>query len=194
MVTIKIIVGSTRPNRFGPQLAEWLLKLSREHPAAQFELLDLKEINLPFLDEPEMPSDGNYQQEHTKQWAATIAAGDGFIWVHPEYNHSVAPALKNAIDFLWQEWNNKPVALAGYGAEAGGARAAEQLRLVASAVMMFDIRTQLVITSYRQQLDANGIFQPTDKQTKIAHKLLDDIIFWAEQFKRARQDLADRRA
>jgi len=190
MVIVKVLVGSVRPNRFGPQIAQWLMELSKEHTDATFELVDLEQVNLPFLDEPDLPSAGNYQQEHTKKWAAVIGPADGFIWVHPEYNHGVSPALKNAIDYLWKEWNNKPVALAGYGAEAGGSRAAEQLRLVASGVMMFDIRTQLVIANYSQQLDESGKFQPTDIQTKIAHKLLTEIVFWSGQFQRARKELS----
>ena len=192
MVTIKIIIGSTRPNRFGPQIANWLMELAKEETDATFELIDLKEVNLPFLDEPELPMMGNYQQEHTKKWSAMVAGGDGYVWVHPEYNHGVNPALKNALDFLWAEWNDKPVGLAGYGSNAGGSRAAEQLRLIAAGLRMFDLRSELLVVEYRQYLDANGMFVPKDFHTKMAKTMLHELVFWAEQFKRARTELAAR--
>lgn len=190
MVTIKIIIGSTRPNRFGPHIANWLMELAAERTDATFELVDLKEVNLPFLDEPKQPSEGNYELEHTKAWAKVIDAADAFVLVHPEYNHGINPALKNAIDFLWAEWHHKPVALAGYGAEAGGARAAEQLRMVAVATKMFPLRTAFTLASYRQFVNDAGEFVPTDVHTNIANGMLDELVFWAEQFKRARAELA----
>ncbi len=186
MVSIKIIIGSTRPNRFGPQLADWFMELARDHTDAQFELIDLKQINLPFLDEPEEPSSGNYVHDHTKHWSKIIAAADGFIWVHPEYNHGVNAPLKNALDFLWREWNDKPVALVGYGAAAGGARAAEQLRLIAAGLKMFDLRTQFTLVNYKSKLDAQGKFVPTEQQIAVARGLLEEITFWAAQLKKAR--------
>jgi NAD(P)H-dependent FMN reductase len=189
MVTIKIIIGSTRPNRFGPQVANWLMQLASDQKDAKFELIDLKEVGLPFLDEPEPPSGGNYVQEHTKKWSATIKGADGFVWVHPEYNHGMNAALKNALDFLWREWNDKPVALASYGAAAGGSRAAEQLRLVAAALKMFDLRAQVIIADYKQYLDATGNFVPTDGQIKAANSMLRELVFWAGQMQRGRRQL-----
>jgi NAD(P)H-dependent FMN reductase len=190
MVTIKIIIGSTRPNRFGPHIANWLMQLAKDVPDATFELIDLKEVNLPFLDEPQVPSMGNYQQEHTKKWAATIAEGDGYVWVHPEYNHGVNASLKNALDYLWAEWNDKPVGLAGYGANAGGSRAAEQLRMIAGGLRMFDLRSELLVVEYSQYLDADGNFVPKDFHEKMARTMLRELVFWAGQFKRARAELA----
>lgn len=185
MVAIKIIIGSTRPNRFGPQLAKWLMELARDHTEARFELIDLKKVNLPFLDEPDEPSAGNYVHDHTKKWSKIIDGADGFIWVHPEYNHGMNASLKNALDFLWREWNDKPVALAGYGAAAGGARAAEQLRLVASGLKMFVLRTQFSMVNYKSQLE-DGEFKPTEQQTAVARGLLEEIVFWTIQLKKAR--------
>ncbi len=186
MVSIKIIIGSTRPNRFGPQLAEWFMELARDHTEAYFEIIDLKEVNLPFLDEPDEPSARNYVQAHTKEWSKIISASDGFIWVHPEYNHGVNAPLKNALDFLWYEWNDKPVALAGYGGAAGGARAAEQLRLIAAGLKMFDLRTQFTLVNYKSQLDKQGKFAPTEQQVAVARGLLEEITFWTVQLKKAR--------
>lgn len=189
MSVIKVILGSTRPNRFGIQPAEWVMKLSKEYPDATFELVDLKEINLPFLDEPQPPSFGDYTQEHTKQWTKLIAEADGFIIVTAEYNYSIPAALKNAIDFASNEWAHKPVAFVSYGAGAGGARAVEHLRGVSGWLRMYDLREHVVIVNYWNQLDKDGMFQPSEQQTQAAHGVLKSIVFWAKQLKPARQAL-----
>lgn len=189
MVKIMVIIGSTRPNRGGPAVANWIMQLTSEHPNAEFELVDLKELNLPFLDEPEQPFVRKYTKDHTKKWSAMVDAADGFVWVHPEYNHGVNAALKNALDFLWQEWNDKPVALVGYGSAAGGARAAQQLRLIAAGLKMFDLRADIVLPNYRQYVDESGVFNASEGHTKAAHNILEELIFWAVHMATARQEL-----
>jgi NAD(P)H-dependent FMN reductase len=188
MVKIMVIIGSTRPNRGGPAVADWIMSLSKDHTNAEFELVDLKEINLPFLDEPELPSAHHYVQEHTKKWSAMVDSADGFVWVHPEYNHGVNAALKNALDFIWQEWNDKPVALVGYGSAAGGARAGEQLRLIAAGLKMFDLRADIVLPNYQQYIK-DGTFVASEGHTKAAHNILKELIFWAAHMQQARKDL-----
>src|SRR2546430_5974448 len=130
-----IILGSTRPNRNGEQVARWVLEAASRRHDAHFELLDLRDYPLPHLDEPLPPSFGQYQNEHTRQWAAKIASFDGFVIVTPEYNHGTAGVLKNAIDYLYAEWNNKAVGFVSYGG-TGAARAAEHLPLVAGGLQM----------------------------------------------------------
>lgn len=190
MAHIKVILGSTRPNRFGVQPAKWIMELTNEHKDATFELVDLAEINLPLLDEPQPPTMGNYTQEHTKAWAKIIDEADGFVVVTGEYNFGVPAALKNAFDFLAKEWRYKPVAFVSYGAAAGGARAVEHLRSSVANLGMFDLRDQVILVNYWEQLGENGAFQPTDTQTETAHKLLDNIVFWADHIKPAREKLA----
>ena len=124
MIKIGIILGSTRPNRSGEQVATWVHDLASRRSDAEFELLDLRDYPLPHLDEPLPPSMGQYQNEHTKRWSATVASFDGFVMVTPEYNHSTSAVLKNALDYLYAEWNNKAAGFVSYGL-AGGARAAE---------------------------------------------------------------------
>ena len=131
MTRIAIIVGSTRPNRLAPQVAEWVHEHAQQHGGAEFELVDIADQNLPLLDEPMPPAMGQYSKDHTKAWAEKIASYDGFIFVTPEYNHSVPAALKNAVDFLYAEWNNKAIGFVSYGS-AGGTRAVEAWRLVAA--------------------------------------------------------------
>lgn len=189
MSLVKIIVASTRPGRFGIQPANWLMELGKEHPETTFELVDLKEIDLPFLDE-EMPAlYSKYSNSHTKAWSKAIDEADGFIVVTAEYNHSYPAPLKNALDFLAKEWFNKPVAYVGYGAEAGGARAIEHLRAAGAQLGLFDLREGMIIPNYWTQLDDKGVFQPTEAQIKTAHDILRKIGFWSEELKASRAKL-----
>ena len=130
MIKIGIILGSTRPGRNGEQVAKWVYHVASRRDDAEFELVDLLDYPLPHLDEPLPPSMGQYQNSHTQEWAAKIASYDGFVMVTPEYNHGTSGVLKNAIDYLYAEWNNKAVGFVAYG-PVGGARAIEHLRLVA---------------------------------------------------------------
>jgi NAD(P)H-dependent FMN reductase len=188
MITIKVIIGSTRPSRQGPKVAKWLMSLSDAFAnVANFEVIDLQDINLPLLDEPEMPATGKYSKDHTKMWAAIVDEADAYVIVHPEYNHSVNSALKNALDYVWHEWNDKPVALVSYGGESGGTRAAQQLRTTASALRMYDIREQLVIANFTQYIDESGKFNGTPVQAKVAKAMLTELIFWAQHMKTARE-------
>jgi NAD(P)H-dependent FMN reductase len=187
---IKIIVGSTRPNRFGPQPAQWFYDIAKQRKDAQFELVDLKEIDLPFLDEPLTPSTGKYSNEHTKKWSALIGEADGFVFVTPEYNHSYSASLKNAMDYLYKEWNYKAAAFVSYGGGAGGLRATEHLRAVAAELRLFQIRDSVNLLYYWNNLDGEGKFKFTAEHEIAAKALLDDLVFWSEQFKRSRAELA----
>lgn len=189
MVTIKVIVGSTRPNRFGPTPAHWLMGLTKEFDGARFELVDLADVNLPLLDEPIPAKENKYSKDHTKKWASIVGAADGFVFVVPEYNHSVSAATKNAFDYLYQEWNYKPIAFVGYGADAGGARSIEHLRLTASYLHMYDLSDQVVMPFYWDQIDKEGNFTPTERQVFGAKSVLKQIVFWAEQLKPIRAQL-----
>src|SRR3989440_5040733 len=173
---IGIILGSTRPNRNGEQVAHWVLEVASRRHDADFELLDLRDSPLPHLDEPLPPSLGQYQNEHTKQWAATIASFDGFVIVTPEYNHGTSGVLKNAIDYLYAEWNNKAVGFVSYGS-AGGARAVEHLRLVAGELQMADVRQQVAL-SLMTEFENFSVFKPGDYNVNALSTLLDQVIAW----------------
>jgi NAD(P)H-dependent FMN reductase len=191
---IAIIVGSTRPNRFGPQVANWLLKAGQQRGDAQFDLIDLEEIDLPIFNEPGYPSMGQVTVPHAVAWSEKISQYDGFILVTPEYNHSTSPALLNALTYLYQEWNFKPVAFASYGGGAGGSRAVEHLRGVAAELKMYDIREQLLIPSYYLRLNDQFQYQFSDAETKATNELLDQLVFWSEQMAESRAALAERNA
>lgn len=118
MKKVGIIIGSNRPTRISLQIGKWV-QSQLNTPELDFELIDLKEINLPFLDEPDLPANGNYKNEHTKQWSKLISSFDGFIIIYPQYNRGYPAVLKNALDYLYKEWANKPVSTIVFGSHGG---------------------------------------------------------------------------
>jgi NAD(P)H-dependent FMN reductase len=177
MVRIGIIVGSTRPNRNGEQVARWVYEVASGRDDAEFELVDLRDYPLPHLDEPLSPSFGQYHNEHTRRWADKIASFDGFVMVTPEYNHSTSGVLKNAIDYLYAEWNNKAVGFVSYGG-AGGARAAEHLRMIAGELQLADVRQQVTL-SLVTEFENFSVFTPGDYSLAALHTLLDQVVAWS---------------
>ena len=188
MTRIGIILGSTRPNRNGEQVARWVYDIASRRSDAEFGLVDLREYPLPHLDEPLPPSMGQYQNEHTRQWAGKIASFDGFVFVTPEYNHSTSGVLKNAIDYLYAEWNNKAAGFVSYGS-VGGARAAEQLRLVAGELQMADVRQQVAL-SLLTEFENFSVFKPGDYNRAALDTLLDQVIAWSAALAPLRQPAA----
>lgn len=189
MTKIKVIIGSTRDARFGKQVADWFMGIASEQEEVAYELVDLKTVDLPFLNEPKPPLAGNYQHETTKKWAEVVADADGFVFVTPEYNHSIPASLKNAIDTVAGEWANKPVAYVGYGV-IGGVRSIEHLRQIASQLRMFDIRDEVLVINYWSMLDEKGAFQPDENLAKEARAVVSTLNFWAADFAEARKRLA----
>jgi NAD(P)H-dependent FMN reductase len=177
MTRIGIILGSTRPNRNGEQVARWVYDIASRRDDAEFELVDLRDYPLPHLDEPLPPSMGQYQNEHTRQWADKIASFDGFVMITPEYNHSTSGVLKNAIDYLFAEWANKAVGFVSYGS-VGGARAAEHLRLVAGELQMADVRQQVAL-SLITEFENFTVFRPGDYNLAALSTLFDQVIAWS---------------
>lgn len=192
MVTIKIILGSTRPNRFGIQPANYLLEMAKDYAGkATIELVDLQEINLPLSDYPTPPAMiEEPASAHGKAWAKIVGDADGFVFVTSEYNHSFPASLKNAIDYLAKQWSQKPAAFVSYGAAAGGARAVDQLRAVVGHLNMYDITEHMILPNYFANLDENGQFKFDDKHEAQAKDMLDKLIFWAEVMKEARTKLS----
>jgi NAD(P)H-dependent FMN reductase len=184
VVRIAVVVGSTRPGRRSKQVADWVLSRAIARGGADFELLDLADYELPLLDEPLPPSMGNYQQEHTKIWAETISRFDGFIFVTAEYNHSVPGVLKNALDFLYAEWNNKAAGFVSYGS-AGGVRAVENLRLIAGELQIADVRAQVALP-FATEFEDFTTFKPSESAVEALDPLLDQLISWSTAMKTIR--------
>ena len=177
MTRIGIILGSTRPNRNGEQVAKWVYETAALRSDADFELVDLRDYPLPHLDEPLPASMGQYQNDHTKEWSDKIASFDGFVIVTPEYKHSTSGVLKNAIDYLYAEWNNKAVGFVSYGA-VGGARAAEQLRLISGELQMADVRQQVAL-SLLTDFENYSVFKPSAYHVAALNTLLDQVVAWS---------------
>jgi NAD(P)H-dependent FMN reductase len=178
MTKIGIILGSTRPGRNGEAVAKWVFDIAKQRSDAQFDLIDLIDYPLPHLDEVAPPAMGQYQNEHTKSWAAKIAEYDGYIFVTPEYNHSTSGVLKNAIDYLYKEWNNKAAAFVSYGG-VGGARAVEHLRLVLSELQVAHVRAQVTV-SMITEFENFSVFKPGEHQLPAVQAMLDQLISWTK--------------
>lgn len=186
MTRLAIIVGSTRPGRRADIVARWVHAVSGRHAAvtsgaASVEVLDLADYGLPLLDEPVPAMRGDYRHEHTRKWAAAVAGFDGFVFVTPEYNHSFPAALKNAIDFLYAEWNNKAAGFVSYGAH-GGIRAVEHLRLTLSEVKVATVRAQVLLSKYTDValFTDPGAWTPSPQQEAALLTLFDEVLAWAQ--------------
>lgn len=184
MTRIAIIIGSTRPGRKGEAVARYVLDVAQKRGDAEYELVDIAEFNLPHLDEPMPPSMGQYSKPHTRVWSAKIDSFDGFVFVTPEYNHSTSGALKNAIDFLFKEWNNKAAGFVSYGS-AGGARAVEHLRLVMAELMVADVRAQVMFSLFTD-FEAFTTFKPGPQHEKAVNTMLGQVVSWSTALRTVR--------
>jgi len=185
MLRVGIILGSTRPGRNGEAVAKWAFDVASKRTDAEYELVDIADFDLPLLDEVFPPSLGQYQQEHTKKWAAKIASFDAFIFVTPEYNHGISGALKNAIDFLFAEWNDKAAGFVSYGS-AYGARAVEQLRLVCGEIKIADVRTQVLLSLFTD-FEKFSVFKPSERHADSLNAVLDEVVAWGGALKGLRE-------
>ena len=156
---------------------------SKRHDA-EYEVVDIADYNLPLLDEPVPPAMGKYSKDHTKKWAAKIASLDAFVFVTPEYNHSTSAALKNAIDYLYAEWNNKAAGFVSYGS-ASGVRAVESLRLVMGEVQIADVRAQVMLSLY-SDFENYTTFKPGPQHEKAVEAMLDQVVRWGGAMKTLR--------
>jgi NAD(P)H-dependent FMN reductase len=185
MVKIGIVVGSTRPGRRATAVAAWVYEILKSRTDAEFEIVDIQDYNLPLLDEPAPPIRQQYTKDHTKKWSAKIASLDAYIFVTPEYNHATSAALKNAIDFLFREWNDKAAAFVSYGG-SGGIRAAEHLRLVMGEMKVADVRAQVGL-SLASDFENYTVFKPHERHEKTLHIMADEVIAWGQALKTMRQ-------
>ncbi|WP_067508383.1 NADPH-dependent FMN reductase [Actinoplanes sp. TFC3] len=188
MTKIGIILGSTRPGRNGEAVAKWVLENAAQRTDAEFELVDLLDFPLPHLDEPVPPSMAQYSKPHTIAWAEKIASFDGFVFVTPEYNHTTSGVLKNALDYLFAEWNNKAAGFVGYGS-VGGARAIENLRLIAGELMMADVRAAVTLSLATDFVNWSQ-FTPGEHQLGALTAMLDQLVGWTKALEPVRNAVA----
>jgi NAD(P)H-dependent FMN reductase len=182
MYNLKIIIASTRPGRKGIHVANWFIDIAKKDENFNVEILDLAEINLPFIDEPKHPRLQEYTKEHTKDWSKTIDAADAFVFVIPEYNYSMPPTLLNAIDFLYKEWNYKPVGLVSYGGLSGGTRSAQVCKEVITTVKMMPLSVAVSLPFFEKHIQ-NEQFIGYEEANKSAENLLKELLKWTQALK-----------
>jgi NAD(P)H-dependent FMN reductase len=180
MPKLLIIIASTRPGRIGLPVAKWFYERGAEHGGFELKLVDLADLDLPLLDEPNHPRLHQYTQEHTHAWSAVVDDADAVVFITPEYNYGYPAALKNAIDYLHHEWRYKPVGFVSYGGVAAGTRAVQQLKAVVQAVQMFAVATAVNIPFVQQFLTEDGRIEGNEVMTQAAAEMLDELARVAE--------------
>ena len=176
MPKLHVILASTRPGRAGEPIADWFVQRARAHGAFDVELVDLAEVALPFMDEPNHPRLRRYTHEHTKAWAARVDSADAFVFVTPEYNYGLTAPLKNAIDYLHFEWQHKPVGFVSYGGVAAGTRAVQMLKQVVTTLKMVPLVEAVNIPFHPQFIDELGVLQANEIMEQAAAAMLDELL------------------
>ncbi len=178
MPVLHVVIASTRPGRKGPAIAQWFHGLAQAHGGFDVRLVDLAEVDLPLLDEPNHPRLRQYTREHTRRWSALVERADAFVFVTPEYNFAVPAPLVNALDFLFHEWAHKPVGFVSYGGQSGGIRAVQMARLIVTALKMMPVPEAVAIPFFTQRFDDAGAFAADDSLTRAARAMLDELLRW----------------
>ena len=174
MPKLHVILASTRPGRTGAAIADWFMAHARTHPGFDTTLVDLTDVNLPFLDEPAHPSQRLYTHDHTRRWSALVDEADAFVFVMPEYNNGITAPLKNALDFVFHEWADKPVAFVSYGGIASGTRAVQMTKQVVLALRMHPVPEAVTINL--RDVIRDGAVHPTEQMDQTAGTMLDALL------------------
>lgn len=175
---VLVMIGSTRPTRIGGAIGDWVAESARQAGDWDVTVADLRELDLPMMNEPRHPRLGEYEHSHTKQWSALVAQQHAFIIVLPEYNHSYTAPVKNALDYLSKEWQEKPVGLVSYGGLSAGLRAATALKPVLAAMRMVPLTDAVSIPSASQHVQ-DGVFVASDSATSSATTMFQELRRWA---------------
>lgn len=183
MHKLVVLIASTREQRAGPAVAKWVVEQVAKHGVFEHRLVDLKEVALPLLDEPIHPMKRQYKNAHTKAWSEIVAGADAFVFVTPEYNYGMPPALLNALDYVFHEWNYKPVGFVSYGGLSGGTRSVQMSKLVVTSLKMMPLPEAVNFPFFMKLIDANGILQAEPAQLESAKKMLDELDRWTTALK-----------
>lgn len=181
---LQVFIVSTRPARKGPVVAAWFEEQARRHGKFEVEMVDLAQVGLPLMDEPEHPRLRKYQHEHTRAWSARVERADAFVFVTPEYNFGAPPSLVNALDYLAVEWAYKPVGFVSYGGVSGGLRSVQMAKQLVTALKMMPMVEAVSIPFFANLIDADtGTFDPGAHQVKAATAMLDELLRWTGALK-----------
>ncbi|HEY3666835.1 MAG TPA: NAD(P)H-dependent oxidoreductase [Polyangiaceae bacterium] len=185
MSKLSVIIGSTRPGRVGLPIGQWFFERAKAHGKLEVELVDLKELNLPLMDEPKHPRLGQYEHEHSKAWSKIVKASDAFVFVTPEYNYSAPPALLNAADYLFHEWAYKPAGFVSYGGISGGMRAVQMFKQTLCTLKVVPIPEAVTITFFSQLMEEH-VFKGSEALEKSSVTMLDELSRWTEALRTLR--------
>ena len=186
MPKLQVIIVSTRPQRTGVPVARWFFDRAAQHAKFDVELVDLKEVDLPLLDEPKHPRLGQYEHEHTKAWSARVSSADAFVFVTPEYNGGVPAPLVNALDYLWAEWKYKPAGFVSYGGVAAGTRSVQMAKPIMMSLKIVPIPEGVAIPFVAQSLDDAGQFKGGSNFELAATTMLDELHRWSQALRALR--------
>jgi NAD(P)H-dependent FMN reductase len=173
---LQVMIASTRPGRVGLPVARWFTAAAEAHGAFALDVVDLAELDLPFLDEPQHPRLRRYEHDHTKRWSERVDRADAVALVLPEYNYGMNAPLKNALDYLHHEWAYKPVGFVSYGGVAAGTRAVQMTKLVITALRMTPVFEAVSIPFIRDKIDAGGNLQANETMDQAAAAMLDELV------------------
>jgi NAD(P)H-dependent FMN reductase len=182
---LNVIIGSTRPGRVGPAIAQWFYEIAEAEGTFDVVLVDLVDYDLPLFNEPRQPVTKQYEFEYTKKWSATIARADALVFVIPEYNHSFNAATKNAIDFLHHEWKHKPVGIVSYGSMAMGVRAVQALKPIFAALRLIfsgEVTIPLPLVPV-----VDGVFSGNEVLNNGAKAIVRELTIMSPPFKQLRE-------
>ncbi len=184
---LKVIIGSTRPSRKGPIMARWFVQYATQHSDFEIEVLDLKKIDLPLMDEIEHPMRKQYNNEHTKHWSRAIDEADAFVFVTPEYNYSFPAPLKNALDYLHNEWKEKPAGFVSYGGISAGTRSVQALKMPLTTLSIVPLTQAVNIPFFWEFINKDGEFAPNEITINATQVMLDKLQDWAIALKGMRE-------
>jgi len=183
---LTVIIASVREGRQGEAVARWFVERATQHGKFDVEVADLKDHDLPIFDEPQHPRLKKYVHDSTKQWSALVDGSDAFVFVTPEYNYTMPPALVNALDTLYHEWTYKPVGFVSYGGVSGGIRSVQTAKLMVTGFKMMPM-VEAVNIPFFTQLIENGVFKSNETYDKAVPVMLDELLKWTEALKPLRQ-------
>lgn len=187
MPKLMIVIASTRPGRVGLPVGQWMTERAKSHGAFEVLTVDLAELGLPLLDEPNHPRLRRYTKRHTHEWSAMVEDADAFVFVTSEYNYGYPASLKNAIDYLHEEWRDKPVGFVSYGGVAAGTRAMQQLKQVISALKLVPVVEAVNIPFVAQFIDDDGAVQANEIMEQAATAMLDELVLVEQALRHLRE-------
>lgn len=188
MYNLKIITSTVRPGRKGPVVAAWITELAKQNANFNVELLDLAEINLPMMNEPNHPVLKKYEHEHTKWWSAKIDEADAFIFVTAEYDYNYPAPLRNALEYLSQEWGYKPAGIVSYGGVSGGTRASNNLKADLSTFKVVPLVEAVNFPFFQQYINDQNEFEANETSHKAADNMLKQLVRWTKGLKSIKED------